>query len=107
MLRSWLRRPWLGTVAFVTLVAVLESGVGLRHNLSVLTLGLPIGIVTAWVLARAGLLAGVVASFVLISIRFTPITLDTDAWWAWSGFTTASVVVLLGVIGAWLSTTSA
>jgi hypothetical protein len=106
MLRSWIGRPVIATAAFVLLVAVLEGLVTLHHDFSVITMGVPIGIVTAWVLVRAGLLAYVVGGFVYASIRMAPITLDLDAWWAVSGFAAASVVVLLGVLGAWISATA-
>lgn len=98
-----MRRTWLAGIPFVILLAFLETNTGGHHQASLLTLGLPVALLFAWLLSRSGLLASIVAGFTFYAIRFTPITLDQSAWWSHSTILTFGTIIVLG-IGAWMTT---
>ncbi len=103
LLRTMMRRTWLAGIPFVILLAFLETNTGGHHQASLLTLGLPVALLFAWLLSRSGLLASIVAGFTFYAIRFTPITLDQSAWWSHSTILTFGTIIVLG-IGAWMTT---
>jgi len=102
-LRSGLRSRALTLAPFLLIFAALEvlaAGVG---GLSWITLGVPFALVYALLILRAGLLTLVVAMWASYSLRFAPLTLDPDAWWAASSYTILAAVAAIGIAGAWLA----
>ncbi len=93
---------WVGAFATVVLVAFLESTVGGHQAVSFLSFGIPVGVVSVWVIAEVGFLAYVIAGFVFYSLKFAPVSLE-PAWWGLSGWITVFTVLSIGLAGIALS----
>ena len=91
------RLAWIGVVVVIGTLQAPISGSFLP--LSWLTIGLPVAVSIVWVLQRHGLLALVVAGFVDSSLRYIPVSLHNDVWWARGGMLALVAMLLLGVIG--------
>jgi serine/threonine-protein kinase len=104
LLRMLLRREWLASIVFVTLLALI-AGVegGVHAPLSIATLGLPIA-VTSLLLLRQGFLAFVACGFTGGLLGSAPLTTRAEAWYADSGYAIVAVVAALA-LGAYLAAT--
>ncbi len=91
------RWAWVGVVLFVGILETLVSGSYLP--LSWLVVGLPVVLSGVWMLRNQGLLPYIVAGFTANSLRFVPISIEANVWWARGGMLVLLVIFVLGVTG--------
>jgi hypothetical protein len=104
-LTARLRAPRaLGAAAFVTVAAAIHGiDSGAHLPVSVLTLGLAVGVLWLVVLHRFGLLSLVVAVLCYGLLTAYPITLDRGVWFAQAGYFAIAMVLMIGVLGVVLA----
>jgi len=97
LLHLVLRRQWLAAIAFVgllTAVAVANNGL----NISV-AFSLPTLIIVVVIAMRFGLLAFIAMNCVVILLDHTPLTFDSETWYAAYGWLTLAVVAAFSFYG--------
>jgi serine/threonine-protein kinase len=96
-------RPAVGWIGFSAIVAVgygIDAGAHLP--LSVVTVGVAVGVVALVLLHSFGLLSLVTAMLCSGLLTAFPITLDRSQWYAQGGFFAVAMVLTVGLVGALL-----
>ncbi|MDH3253793.1 MAG: serine/threonine protein kinase [Acidobacteriota bacterium] len=102
LLRWLLRGPRLGTIAFVAVYSLLVVVTGGGNSVTAwLVLGLPVAVISAFVLVRFGFLAYVTARFVVYLLHSYPLTTDSALWYSRGGFFAAGLVAVIAGIALW------
>jgi hypothetical protein len=99
-LRQMISRPVVYHVVGTLLIALLINVQG-NSLVSEIVLRLLIGISTAWMVVRLGILAACAGSFVMTLLLVMPQTIHAGEWNAPPGLLTLSLVFILALACAW------
>jgi serine/threonine-protein kinase len=99
LLRVALRRDWRAAVAYAIVRGLPFAALTLGISWFLLPLGLSIGLISYFVVMRAGLVAAMTSSIVVYVLLLSPLTLHPSAWYAGIGFVLAGGVLALSIYG--------